>query len=202
MNARRTEAHRTDRATRSNRIVGSLPLDLTQSWLAPTGLLTAQSSPIGPFRVLHDSTAIAQLPITASVVAFDRGGRKVAAATPGGSIWVIDLPAPPFGFTDLRRTHSTEIKGAGSNVSALAFSPDAKLLAGGNSDRQLFVWNLETGKMDHVFGGNAFAIQQIAFTPDGQKITTLAVDGTVRVYWLNLDQLKAHARKLLSEWPD
>jgi WD40 repeat protein len=115
----------------------------------------------------------------------------VAAASPGGSIWV----------TDLATAKSTEIKGAGSGVSALALSLDGSLLAGGNSDRELFVWNLNKRKMEYRFGGNDFAIQQLAFTPDSRKITTLAADGTVRVYWLDLDQLKEHARKLLAQWP-
>lgn len=178
-------------AARANRLLATLPAELEQFWPAPTGLLTAASGASGPFRIFRGAVAVAELPISPTAVAFDRGGRKVAAASPGGSIWV----------TDLATAKSTEIKGAGSGVSALALSLDGSLLAGGNSDRELFVWNLNKRKMEYRFGGNDFAIQQLAFTPDSRKITTLAADGTVRVYWLDLDQLKEHARKLLAQWP-
>lgn len=188
-------------AARSNRILATLPSDLDHFWLAPTGALTAASQANGPLHIFQGSAAILDLPGNPSVVAFDRAGRMIAVASAGPSLRVADLSTKTT--TNLEKIFQ-DGSGAvrpGSSVSALAFSPDGTLLAGGNSDRELFVWNLATSKMMYRFGGNDFAIQQLAFTSDGSKITTLAVDGTVRVYWLNLDQLKAHAQKLLKEWP-
>src|ERR1039457_6369721 len=104
-------------AARANRLLATLPAELEQFWPAPTGLLTAASGASGPFRIFRGAVAVAELSISPTAVAFDRGGRKVAAASPGGSIWV----------TDFATAKSTEIKGAGSGVSALADRKSTRL---------------------------------------------------------------------------
>ena len=83
----------------------------------------------------------------------------------------------------------------------MAFSPANDLLAAGTADRRVVVWNTASGRVAHSFGGQEYAIRQIAFRADGRKVTTMAADGTVRVYWLDLKELQDQARKLLAAWP-
>jgi WD40 repeat protein len=73
-------------------------------------------------------------------------------------------------------------------------------LAGGAQDRRLLVWNLKSVGPPQAFEGHAYPVRDVVFHPDSNKVTTLGADGTVRVFWLDLVELKAHGRKLLKNW--
>ncbi len=128
--------------------------------------------------------------MNASMLKFERSRARVALAA-GSDVRVVDL----------RSGAETRLQYGGKNsFNSFDFSPDGKSLAGGAQDGRLLVWELNSHSAPRVFSGQAFAIQQVEFMPDSNKVTTLATDGTVRVFWLDLNQLKAHARKLLAEW--
>jgi RNA polymerase sigma factor (sigma-70 family) len=66
-------------------------------------------------------------------------------------------------------------------VRYVALSPDGKRLAvGGTQDKRVRVWNVETGKREHLLDGHS--IFMLAFSPDGQTLAASGTDGRV-VLW-------------------
>ena len=56
---------------------------------------------------------------------------------------------------------------AGNDVNSVVFSPDGKFLASGSSDRNAYVYNLETGQEVKSFKAGDY-VRSVAFSPDGK----------------------------------
>jgi WD40 repeat protein/tRNA A-37 threonylcarbamoyl transferase component Bud32 len=67
-------------------------------------------------------------------------------------------------------------------VTALAFSPDGKLLACGTSKGRVRLLAVPTGERVGLFSAHTRMIQQIAFHRDGELLATSANDGQVRLW--------------------
>ena len=69
-------------------------------------------------------------------------------------------------------------------ISALAFSPDGKLLASaaspGESDIRL--WDVATGKEIGRLEGHSDHIRSLVFWPDGRKLASASADQTIRIW--------------------
>ncbi|HEY9694929.1 MAG TPA: serine/threonine-protein kinase [Oculatellaceae cyanobacterium] len=69
-------------------------------------------------------------------------------------------------------------------ITALAFSPNGKILASGSNDNKIQIWNLVTGKMIRTFAGHSSAITSVAFSPDGQNLVSSSEDNTIKTWRL------------------
>jgi hypothetical protein len=61
-------------------------------------------------------------------------------------------------------------------VTALAYSPDGKLLVSGGADKSVQAWDVATGKLIWKFAGGG-AVAAIAFSPDGRTVGAAQADG-------------------------
>lgn len=57
-------------------------------------------------------------------------------------------------------------------VSALAFSPDGKLLASGGQDKTIRVWAAANGKQLLTIKGHAAAVESLSYSEDGRQLTS------------------------------
>lgn len=67
-------------------------------------------------------------------------------------------------------------------ISALAWSPDGKLIAVAGAAPEVNVYEAETGKRVASCKGHSAGIYAIAFSPDSQTLAAGGFDGTVRLY--------------------
>jgi dipeptidyl aminopeptidase/acylaminoacyl peptidase len=70
----------------------------------------------------------------------------------------------------------------GRAVSAIAISPNGKLLASGGWDNTIRIWDLATGKEVQELRGHRKEVECVAFAPDGKTIASGAWDATVRLW--------------------
>ncbi|MEH2241565.1 DnaJ domain-containing protein [Nostoc sp.] len=82
------------------------------------------------------------------------------------------------------------LKGHLGAVNAIAISPDGTTLVSGSDDRQVYLWNLKTGKWLYTFSGQAEAVLSVAISPDGQQIASGSVDRKISSW--QMDTRKFH----------
>jgi len=99
------------------------------------------------------------------------------------------LPPPPAANSPLAEltlaytlTHSTP--GLASNIETLAFSPDGRLLASGNDDRSIKVWDLASrSEVRKIISDDISFFLSLAFSPDGRVLASGNTDRSVLKLW-------------------
>ena len=76
------------------------------------------------------------------------------------------------------------MNGHAKRVTSLSVSPDNKLLASGDDDSMVKLWNISTGMEIGRLQGHSSYIQSVAFSPDGKTLVSGAYDRTIRVWQL------------------
>ena len=75
------------------------------------------------------------------------------------------------------------IPGHNDGVRAVAFSPDARILASGSYDSTIILWDAEQGKMLlPPLKGHTGTVYRVAFSPDGKLLASASEDHTVRLW--------------------
>jgi WD40 repeat protein len=67
-------------------------------------------------------------------------------------------------------------------VTAVALSPDGKVLASGGLDKTIRFWRISSGKQTHQIQGHSEAICALAFSPDGKRLASGSADKTIRLW--------------------
>ena len=77
---------------------------------------------------------------------------------------------------------TAQLKEAKSAILCLAFSPNGKVLASGEVDKKIRLWDTATGKQLALLEGHARQVAALAFSPDGATLHSAGYDATVRLW--------------------
>jgi WD40 repeat protein len=125
--------------------------------------------------------------INAISVSYDN--RFVAAASEDGNVSVYD-------FTESK---PLKLNGATGTVRALAFSPTGLVLASGNDEGKVSLWNCATREKIQTIQSSGQKILSLAFSPDGKKLAFGSVDNRV-VIWDIESNKQQHAMRGHKDW--
>ncbi len=148
-------------------------------WDSASGALirTLKQEPAGP---LADPASIPSS--KRSAVAFSPDGKTMASGLEDGTISLWDAATGTL-IRGLRDSQSLDA------VTSLAFSLDSKTLASVNHAGQtVYLWDVATGYMMRTIKGHGYAINRVAFSPDGVHLASGSGDDTVGVWDITRDQ--------------
>ncbi len=74
------------------------------------------------------------------------------------------------------------IKGHKGYIWSVAISPDGQMLASGNEDSTIKLWNLKTGDLLRTLTGHKSSVASVAISPDGQTLASGSVDKTIKLW--------------------
>ncbi|QGA15960.1 hypothetical protein EYB26_003627 [Talaromyces marneffei] len=74
------------------------------------------------------------------------------------------------------------LEGHSGSVSAVAFSPNGKLVVSGSRDGTIKLWDLATGALQQTLKGHSSWVQAVAFSPDGKLVASGSLDETVKLW--------------------
>lgn len=84
--------------------------------------------------------------------------------------------------TDGWKLRSPGISTRMGGLSSVAFSPDSRLIAAGDYDQCVRIWEIATGKEIATFNGHEAVVRSVVFSPNGESIASSSGDGTVRIW--------------------
>ncbi|QKX60474.1 uncharacterized protein TRUGW13939_07619 [Talaromyces rugulosus] len=80
------------------------------------------------------------------------------------------------------RPYLQTLKGHSDWVTAVAFSPDCRLIASASRDRTIWLWDAITGTEQRVLKGHSNWVNAVAFSPDSRLIASASRDRTIRLW--------------------
>jgi WD40 repeat protein len=112
-----------------------------------------------------------------SVIAFSKDGKWLAL---GGGVAATRSVVHVFQLPKHAKAHN--VAGHEAAVSAVAISPDNKLLATGSAVGPIHLWEARTGKHLRRLKGHLGTVFSLAFSPRGDVLVSGGADATVREY--------------------
>ncbi len=108
------------------------------------------------------------------ILAFNQSGTIVAVNIEGEvALWDVATH---------RLIEKLSYKDKDAVVDSLAFSPDATMVAAGESDGKAVVWNVATHRLIATLATRSKSVNSVAFSPDGADLATGDADGEVLLW--------------------
>ncbi|TFI54554.1 NACHT domain-containing protein [Mastigocladus laminosus UU774] len=120
------------------------------------------------------------------------------------AVWQADLRSVNlhnvnFAHADLAKCVFAETLGG---IHSVAFSPDGKLLAMGDTDNQVHIYQVADGKQQLVCTGHTDWVWSVSFSPDGKVLASGGKDQTIKLWDVNtgdcLATLQGHSSGISS----
>ena len=161
--------------------INSLSFSRDGSWLATSG-----DDAIVRVWSLSSGEIIAKLiggVFAVPAVAFSQDGSLLASAD-GRNLRLREVTTQRLANT-LRLSPGDE----GPSFFTLAYSPDGRVLASGDTGNGVQLWDAASGKLRRALTGHAGSpervsglVWEVAFSPDGQRLASASGDNTVRLW--------------------
>jgi WD40 repeat protein len=87
----------------------------------------------------------------------------------------------------------SQLHGHRGAVTAVAFSPDGKLLASGSADQTIKLWDTATGKEVFTLKGHRDRVTGVTFSPDGKRLLSASADKTAKIWDVTTKELLSQA---------
>ena len=168
------------RSTGAQKVLTKSPESVSNLAFSPDGKTIANGSR-GTIRFWDTITgeekdALTGLPGHINNLSFSPDGKTIVSVTWGdGEVCISNIITgkPQKTFT-VRMTDS---------VFSVAFSPDGKIVAIGNSDGNIYLSDLNTEKLKFILTGHSEDVQRVVFSPDGRTLASSSyLDETVRIW--------------------
>jgi WD40 repeat protein len=105
-------------------------------------------------------------------VEYSPDGKRIASGAGDGAVVLSEFK--PNGTQTLLGKHD-------ATVYRLRFSPDGKYLASAGHDRQIKIWNTETGELTRTLRSHPLGYRALKFGETPDRLMVVAMDGTVQV---------------------
>lgn len=111
-----------------------------------------------------------------TVTAFSVDGKTMISQSLGKSLMIRPADGSPGGL---------RIGGFDDMMLSGAFSPNGQMVAVAGVDRAVYVISVGTGEIVGKFHGHRAFVWQLKWAPDGERLATASIDGTVRIWRVN-----------------
>lgn len=161
--------------------------------LSPDGNRLASAGDNGEVRIwnnIRDSESI-RLESNGAVICLSADGHSMAVAGNGGQVLNAETGKATATldagwYRKARR--AAGLLGPGANhphlslVTAIAMSPDGKLLATGDGIGAIWIWDASEGRKKRILSGHSSSITGLEFSSDGRQLASSSTDHSARTW--------------------